>query len=394
MTPARSWAEWSRAGAERPWTVGIEEEALILERASCAPANQIGDVLIRLPADLAECAAPETHACVIELTTRPHARVADAAAELAGLRRRLARALARHGLRAAVAGTHPFATWQDVQLATGARQQAIYASTRELACREPTCALHVHVAVPSGESAARALAGLREDLPLLLALSANSPYWQGRDSGLASARMPIFSAFPRVGIPRHFGSYAEYVDAVDSLIAPGSIPDASFIWWDARLQPALGTVEVRVMDAQSRIADVAAIAALVQCLVRLHATSEPTRARLSPEALDENRFLAGRDGIRARLTSPEHGRIERAAERLVLLLLRCRSLARELGCREELEAVRSLATLPGHARQREIGRRDGLVALTAALAAEYTGRRPEPALAPSSHLGDALVGTA
>jgi carboxylate-amine ligase len=389
---APSWSEWNPLGGERPWTVGVEEEALIVERGSGAPANRIGDVLLHLPADVAEWAAPETHACVIELATRPHATVADVAAELAGLRRRLSRALARHGLRAAVAGTHPFATWQDVQLAPGPRQQAIHASTRELARREPTCALHVHVAVPDGETAVRALAGLREDLPLLLALSANSPYWQGRDTGLASARTPIFSAFPRVGIPRHFESYADYVDAVDSLIAPGSIPDPSYVWWDVRLQPALGTVEVRVMDAQSRVRDVAALAALVQCLVRLHASTDPTGPRLSPEALDENRFLACRDGIRARLIAPERGGIRPVAEQVVLLLLRCRSLALELGCRAELDAVGSLATMPGDARQRAIGRRDGLVALTAALAAAYTGRRSEPAPHPSSHLGDALAG--
>jgi carboxylate-amine ligase len=394
VTPAPSWADWSRLGAERPWTVGVEEEALILERGTCAPANRIGDVLVHLPADVAESAAPETHACVIALATRPHATVAGVAAELAGLRRRLARGLARHGLRAAVAGTHPFATWQDVQIAAGARQQEIYASTGELARREPTCALRVHVAVPDGETAVRALAGLREDLPLLLALSANSPYWQGRDTGLASARTPILSAFPRVGIPRRFESYADYVDAVESLVAPGSIPDPSYVWWDARLRPGLGTVEVRVMDAQSRVRDVAAIAALVQCLVRLHASIEPTGARLGPEALDENRFLATRDGIRARLIGPERGRVEPAAQRLLLLLLRCRPLAHELGCREELDAAGALAAMPGDARQREIGRRDGLVALTAALAADYTGRRLARAPEPSSHLDDALVESA
>jgi carboxylate-amine ligase len=128
--------------------------------------------------------------------------------------------------------------------------------------------------------------------------------------------------------------------------------------------------------------------------VRLHATSGPTGARLSPEALEENRFLAVRDGIRARLIAPERGAIEPAAQRVMLLLLRCRPLARELGCRDALDAVSSLVARPGDASQREIGRRDGLVALTAALAAEYTGRRPARAPQPSSHLGDALVESA
>jgi carboxylate-amine ligase len=211
-------------------------------------------------------------------------------------------------------------------------------------------------------------------------------------------RIPIFSAFPRVGIPRHFESYAGYVDAVDSLIMPGSIPDPSYIWWDARLQPSLGTVEVRVMDGQSRARDVAALAALVQCLVRLHATSEPTGVRLSPEALDENRFLAARDGMEARLIAPGRGRVEPASARLALLRFRCRALARELRCRHELDRVGSLATTPGHARQRDIARRHGLVALTAVLAAEYTGGGPalaaRPAVHPSSHPDDAVAANA
>src|SRR3954466_205858 len=116
-------------------------------------------------------------------------------------------------------------------------------------------ALHVHVAVPDGATAVRALDGLRDDLPLLLALSANSPFWRGADSGFASMRTPIFSMFPRVGIARHFGAYAEYVRAVEAVVGSGAIRDPSFLWWDARIQPRFGTVEVRIMDAQSRVTD-------------------------------------------------------------------------------------------------------------------------------------------
>ena len=107
---------------------------------------------------------------------------------------------------------------------------------------------------------------------MLLALSANSPFWQGRDTGLASARTPVFSTFPRTGIPRPFASYAEYVEAIDVLVRCEAIPEPTFLWWDARLQPRFGTLEVRVMDAQTRAPDTAALAALVQCIVRLEAT--------------------------------------------------------------------------------------------------------------------------
>ena len=125
---------------------------------------------------------------------------------------------------------------------------------RELARREPTFALHVHVAVPDAEIAVRACNAMRAHLPVLLALSANSPFWQGRDSGLASARTPVFQAFPRTGIPREFATYAEYVEAIDVLMRCGAIPEPTFIWWDVRLQPRFGTLEVRIMDAQTRVA--------------------------------------------------------------------------------------------------------------------------------------------
>ncbi len=189
-------------------------------------------------------------------------------------------------MAAAVAGTHPLASWEDTEVSPGARYQFLYASMRELARREPTFALHVHVAVPDERAAVRALDGLREELPLLLALSANSPYWQGRDSGLASARIPVFQAFPRTGTPRAFGTYEAYVEAVDVLIRCDAIPEPTFLWWDARLQPRLGTIEVRIMDAQTRVRDTAALAALVQCLVRREALErtddrEPVRPRCS-----------------------------------------------------------------------------------------------------------------
>ena len=195
---------------------------------------------------------------------------------------------------------------EDVQVSPGARYQYLHSSLRELARREPTFALHVHVAVPDPELAVRAYNGMRAHIPVLLALAANSPFTRGRDSGLASARTPVFQAFPRTGIPREFATYADYAEAIDVLMRCGAIPEPTFIWWDVRLQPKLGTLEVRVMDAQTRIRDTAALAALVQCLVRIEALSGMAEAELvhADEVLDENRFLAARDGIDAQLLDP------------------------------------------------------------------------------------------
>jgi glutamate---cysteine ligase / carboxylate-amine ligase len=373
-TPA--WARWNPAGAREPWTVGVEEEVMLLEPASWSAANRVDDVLARLPPALAQSVSPETHACAIELVTSPHATVATAVAELHAIRAELVTCLEELGLRAAVAGTHPSASWPDVAVSRGSRYGHIYKSMRELARREPTFALHVHVAVPDGEAGVRALDGLRPDLPVLLALSANSPFWQARDSGLASARTPVFSMFPRVGIPRRFRSYAAYVEAVDVFVRAGAIPEPSFLWWDARLRPALGTIEVRIMDAQSRVEDVAALTALVQCLVRLRATRDEERPAGTPELLAENRFLASRDGMRARLIDAESGSMRTAADHLAKMLSACEPIARELDCVAELSAVWKLAAASGADRQRQLAIRSGLRGLLAALSGVFSDGRP------------------
>jgi carboxylate-amine ligase len=370
------WARWAGAAADRPWTVGIEEEVMLLDpQRGWSVANRIDDVLPALPQPAASHAAAETHACVVELKTAPHSTVAGAAAQLALLRRVLDGVLSeRLGLRAAVAGTHPLATRAEVAVSSGSRYREIDDSMRALARREPTMAQHVHVAVPDGATAVRALDGLRGDLPVLLALSANSPYWRGEDSGFASVRTPIFSMFPRVGIPRGFGSYAAYVRAVDPMLRSGAIPAPGFLWWDARLQPRLGTVEVRIMDAQSRLPDAAALAALVYCLVRRNADREHGHVA-GPEVLAENRFLAARDGVRAELIDERVRARRPARDALAELLEDCKPLAVEFGCAAEFSAVAALAADPGDARQRRHVARDGLAELPGRLAAEFTPER-------------------
>jgi carboxylate-amine ligase len=362
---------------------------MLLDPGSWALASRIDDVLPALSDAVADRAAAETHGSAIELASRPHRRVGDAARELAGLRRALAADLRRLGLHGAVAGTHPFAQWTDITVSPAPRYQSIYRSMRELARREPTFALHVHVAVPDPEAAVEALRGLRAHLPVLLAVSANSPFWQGRDTGLASARTPVFSTFPRTGLPRPFGSWAEYVEAVDVLVRCEAIPEPTFLWWDARLQPRLGTLEVRVMDAQTRAGDTAALAALVQCAVRLEATEGFASARqaLAGEALDENRFLASRDGARARLIDVESDCRRPVGDMLDELLEACAAHARDLGCEAELAGVRTIMELPGDERQllhagvprgEPVG--PALRSLVEMLASEFTAARFAPGL--------------
>ena len=301
------------------------------------------------------------------------------------MRSELAKVIEPLGIRAAVAGTHPFTLWEDVEVSPGARYQFLYSSMRELARREPTFGLHVHVAVPNPEQAVRAYNRVRAHLPILLALSGNSPFWQGRDTGLCSMRTPLFQAFPRVGIPRQFRSYGDYVEAVDVLLRCDAFPEPTFLWWDVRLQPRFGTLEIRAMDAQTRVGDTAAIAALVQCLVRMEALEGHAGHALvtSPEVLDENRFIAARDGMAARLIDPGRECRRPAIEWVNELLAACAPHAADLGCSAELESVRGLAAATGAVRQRSRAGRGAapqLGRLMRALHADFTSARSEPAI--------------
>ncbi|HEX3733829.1 MAG TPA: YbdK family carboxylate-amine ligase, partial [Solirubrobacterales bacterium] len=268
--------------------------------------------------------------------------------------------------------THPFAVWQEIVVSAGERYQFVYGSMRELARREPTFGLHVHVGVPDAEAAIHAGNRLRTLIPLLLALSVNSPFWQGRDTGLASARTPLFQAFPRVGIPRAFSGYAEYVESVDVLIRSDAVPEPTFLWWDVRPQPRFGTVEVRIMDAQTTLVDTAALAALVQCIVRLEVEGEDSTfdAAIPPEVLAENRFLAARDGMEAELIAPELDERVPARGLLEELLIACRPHAEALGCTEQLEGVTRLAEKTGARRQLELSRSLGSLPRVVAVLAD------------------------
>jgi carboxylate-amine ligase len=349
-----AWASWAAPHELGAYTVGIEEEVTLLDETSWALAHRIDSVLPRLPRAGSESFTAETHGSALEIQTGVHARIGDAVEELATLRGELDATLRPLSMRAAVAGTHPFAVWQEIVVSAGERYQFVYGSMRELARREPTFGLHVHVGVPDAEAAIHAANRLRTHIPLLLALSVNSPFWQGRDTGLASARTPLFQAFPRVGIPRPFADYAEYVETVDVLIRCDAVPEPTFLWWDVRPQPRFGTVEVRIMDAQTKLVDSAAIAALVQCIVRAEVEGEDHLERAMPqEVLAENRFLAARDGMEAELIEPELGRRVPARELLADLVAVCGPHARALDCEAELDGVIGLGERTGAQRQIE-----------------------------------------
>jgi carboxylate-amine ligase len=266
------------------------------------------------------------------------------------------------------------AVWSDVRISAGERHQQVYGSMRELARREPTFGLHVHVGVADPETAITLYNRMRCHLPLLLALSANSPYWQGRDTGLSSARTPIFQAFPRVGVPRAFSSYQHYVTTVDLLMRSGAFPEPTYLWWDVRPQPRFGTVEVRIMDVQPTSDFTRALVALVQSIARLELEEGYHVDELTGtiEVLVENRFAASRDGMEALLIDPLRETRIPARIELGRLLEAARPHAASLGCGDALESIAELSRANGASRQRgEFERTGELPAVVARLADDF-----------------------
>lgn len=365
MTDGRaisSWAAWPTTSDPAATTIGIEEELMLLSPDGWNLAQASDDVLARIAPELRGRVAPETHDGAIEIETGVHRSVAAAIADLQGMRRAVARIGTDLRLRVGSSGTHPFTVWSDTEVGGGPRQAAVYGSMRELAHREPTFALHVHVGVPSANDAITAFNRMRVHLPMLLALSADSPFWQGRDTGLASARTPLFQGFPRVGIPRRFADYDDWVGTVDLLVRCEAFPDPSYLWWDIRMQPSLGTVEIRIMDAQLDVVSTAALVALVRCLVRMELREGRSEgaSHAPQEVWEENRFIAARDGHRAALIAPVNGVRVPVTDQLDELLPVLHEHAVDLDCEGELDAVRDLGS--GHngaMRQRAMAEKAG-----------------------------------
>ncbi len=355
-----------RWGSAPPLHLGVEEELLLVDPATHALAPVAEDVLARLPVQEGE-AKPDVYAALLELAAPVAPDAGTAASELGRLR-----AAARTaGATLLGAGIHPAAAFGDAPHVRGARYAEVGDQLRGLARRTPTCAVHVHVSVPDAVTAVRVHDALREDVPLLLALAANSPFWHGLDSGLASARQAHFRALPRADLPPAFGDEEAWARHVAGLVAAADVPDYTYFWWDLRLHPRLGTVELRAMDAQSALWSVAGLAALVQGLAAHAAQAPPVApARATPSPLlMEAGFRALRDGLEASVL--RDGALRPVRELAAQALERARPHARALGSADALEGVaRILAGGGGADRQRAVAARGGLPAVLAHLVAE------------------------
>ncbi len=346
---------------------------MLLDPASWALSERAEEVLSVTAEDLAGRRAAETHEAALELKTGPHETVRGAVAELRELRARLADDVDSLGIAAAAAGMHPGGKGGVTKVSPSSRYQIIERTMRGLAHREPTFALHVHVGVPDPESAIRLLNRLRAHLPMLLALSASSPLVQGAPSGLASNRTVVFQGFPRTGLPRRFDSYDDWVETVDLLVRSRAIPEPTFLWWDIRPQPRLGTIEIRIMDAQPRLSATAALCALVQSVARLELEDGFAAPELvaAHEVLVENRFLAVRDGARAQMIDPCAGTRVPLSEIVGELLEAARPHAEALDALPELDLVWPMVQAPEATRQRAVATAVGVPQLVADLSARF-----------------------
>lgn len=354
-----------------PPTVGLEEEVMLLDARSLdlAPvARELLDATGNDPRFKLELPAAQ-----IELAIAPASRVADATSELAAGRRRLAQA-APQSLRLAAAGTHPFAS-SEAELNRGERYDALAAEYGSLVRRQLVWALQIHVAIRGADRALAVYNSLRSHLPELAALAANAPFHEGRDSGLASARPLIAQALPRQGLPPALASWEAFAQALRWAPGARAEPGLHRWWWELRLNPAYGTLEVRVPDAQTTVGEVAAIAAVVHCLaVRLadrHDAGEPACA-VPTWRIAENRSAAMRGGLDAELIDLASGRVEPARERLERLIDDLEPTAHRLDCVAELHRAREAARGAGAAaRQRSVAAERGLPGLVGWLAERF-----------------------
>lgn len=354
--PSRGLTVEHAFGSGPAFAVGLEEELLLVDPRTRALAPVAARVLAAM--DLPErAAAHEVYAAEIELRSPPCARLGDAVAALASRRA----AASEAGATLVGAGLHPDAAFGDAPLVDAERYRRVAREMRGLIRRTPEAALHVHVGMPDPETAIRAFNGLRAHLPVLAALSAGSPFWFGADSGMASARATLVRAYPGRGVPRAFRDFEDYADALAAAVAAGGLDDYTLLWWDVRPHPRLGTVEVREMDAQSRLDDVAALAALVQGLAR-HEAERPAAATVPHEAIAWSSFRAGRDGLEASVV--QDGRVTPIREVARAAVALARPHAREAGAEDALAGIERILDEGGAAaRQRVAHARGGMPAL-------------------------------
>src|SRR5918999_2090283 len=322
------------------FTIGIEEELMIVDDQTLELSNSIEGLLSDLeevPVDGA--VKPELMESVCEIATTPVKNTREAGHQLRALRRTVQQVASERGLAIGAAGTHPFALWEEQRIVSRPRYRDLIAGLQFVARQEIIFGIHVHVGLDDPDKAIHVTNGMRVHIPILLALSVNSPFWRGQQTGLQSTRTPIFRTFPRVGIPPRYDDFEDWSKRIEFMTTAKVIRDYTYLWYDVRPHPNFGTVEIRVMDSQTRIEHTLGLAALVQALVKELCEHFDSGKRLSIypyEMLDENKWLAARHGLDQELVDLPRTKRVSTRELALRVLERVRPHAEELGSDGEL----------------------------------------------------------
>ena len=337
------------------YSLGVEEELHIVDATTGELVQKIEEIMSRLPGELHEFVSYELFQSVMEIKTAPCASVAEVEKQLRGLRSRVGSWAAACGASLASAGTHPFSRYKDQEVTDQERYKEVLRTLRWIAQREVIFGQHVHVAVPGPEEAIVAHNRLSELTPLLLALSANSPFWQGFDTGFESARVKIFETFPRAGLPPAFPDYEAFEGYVDLMVESGAMEDYTYCWWDVRPHPKIGTIELRVLDSQTSLRDTVALTALTQCLVAEVLAEVGPHEPYDLHLAVENKFRASRYGMEASFYDAHDKTTVPAKDLARTFVERLKPHAQDLGCESELEGVLEIVEGgTGSQRQREV----------------------------------------
>jgi glutamate---cysteine ligase / carboxylate-amine ligase len=335
-------------GATPPFTLGVEEEYMLLDPESFDLVQHVDTVLTAVrEGEFVERIGPELMQSVVEISTPVCRTAADVDRELRKLRGYVTEIARKQELRVGSAGTHPFSLFERQRITARDRYRNLVDQLQYVARRELIFGLHIHVAVDDAEKAVAVLSALLVHLSDLLALSANSPFWRGEATGLASSRQMVFAAFPRSGPPPRFRDYSDYAEVVGQLEKTGCIADYTHIWWDIRPHPRFGTIEVRVMDAVTRVEETVALTAYVQALVKHYSDRFDSGQELPSYhriLVSENKWLAARYGLEAPVMDLATGRRNRVpvAQLIRRALREIEPHARELGSDRELEGIREI----------------------------------------------------
>ncbi len=336
---------------DRP-TLGIEIELGLVDSHTMALSSSFAKLAEQIPKANCEQLKPELMQCVVEIITGVCETVDDAETDLREKITRVEAAADELGLRLWWGATHPFSPWREQQVTPDERYYQLVELLQELARRLVTFGLHVHVGVDSGDKAVMICDRILRHLPTLLALTASSPFWEGRKTGLQSHRSKIMEGLPTAGLPTLMRNWSEYVWLVNHMVDTGFINTIREIWWDVRPHHAFGTVEVRVCDMPGNLEDTLAVAALIQCLVK--ALSDEIdggtyQHDCHPMMVRQNKWRATRFGTAAQLVDSYTYQVVTVAQAVDNLVDKLTPVAANLGCEHHLERCRHIASSPSWA---------------------------------------------